>query len=159
MRFLVLAILVALATPFAQAQVVRPAAEFRWTDSTGTTRSSREFLGRPVVLLIANSPRQWAFRSQIGQLQQMYERLANDKLVCVAAFSQQPGVVRSNIPFVTVPDGPRVAFDFGVPEGFAIAIIAPDGNLDLISERVVPSRRVYDVLLNTYTAQRAMRRP
>ncbi len=141
------------------AEVVRPAPEFRWTDASGAVKSSRDFLGRPLVVVIANSPRQWAFRSQVGQLQRMYERLAAQRLVVVAAFSQEPGVIRSNIPFVTVPDGARVASDFGVPSGFAIAVIGKDGNLDLFSDRVVPVERVRDAMQNSFVVQKAMRRP
>lgn len=159
MRSLLLLLLLLLAATPLHAEVVRPAPQFLWTDSSGGRKSSKDFLGRPVVLLIANSPRQWAFRSQVGQLQQMYERLASDKIVCVAAFSQTPGIVRSNIPFVLAADGPRTAFDFQVERGFAIAIISPDGNLDAFSTRVLPVQRIYDILGNTYSVQRAMRRP
>lgn len=141
------------------AEVVRPAPEFRWTDATGAVKSSKQFLGRPLVLVIANSPRQWAFRSQVGQLQRMYERLAAQRLVVVAAFSQQPGVIRSNIPFVTVPDGANVAAAFGVPSGFAIAVIGKDGNLDYFSDRVTPVERIRDVMQNSFVVQKAMRRP
>ncbi|MDX2081358.1 MAG: hypothetical protein SFU53_11295 [Terrimicrobiaceae bacterium] len=141
------------------AEVVRPSPEFRWVDASGATKSSKDFRGRAVIVLIANSPRQWAFRSQVGQLQRMYERIAAERVVCVAAFSREPGVVRSNIPFVTVPDGPRVAFDFNAPDGFTIAIIGRDGNLDFISNRVTPVQRIYDILDNSFVVQRALRRP
>lgn len=143
----------------APAEVVRPSPEFRWVDASGATKSSREFRGRAVIVLIANSPRQWAFRSQVGQLQQMYERIAAEQVVCVAAFSREPGLVRSNIPFVTVPDGPRVAFDFNSPDGFTVAVIGKDGNLDFISDRVTPVQRIYDILDNSFAVQQALRRP
>ena len=149
---------VLLAGPLA-AEVVRPAPEFSWVDSTGATKSSKEFLGRPVVVLIADSPRQWAFRSQVGQLQRMYERLAAEKIVCVAAFSRTPGQIRSNIPFVTVPDGPRVAFAFDAAQGFAIAVIGRDGNLDYFGGKVLPRQRIFDILGNSFTVQQALRRP
>jgi len=145
--------------PSLHAEVVRPAPEFRWIDSTGASKSSKDFLGRPVVVLIARSPRQWAFRSQVGQLQLMYERLAAKQIVCVAAFSGEPGIVRSNIPFVTVADGPRVAMDFDAPDGFAVAVIGRDGNLDYVSDRVTPVQRIADIMNNSFAVQQALRRP
>ena len=158
MKPLLLALLAVLLLPALPADVVRPAPEFTWVDSTGARKSSKALLGRPVILLIANSPRQWAFRSQVGQLQKMYERLAAEKAVCVAAFSQEPGVVRSNIPFVLAADGPRTAYDFQFERGFGIAIIGKDGNLDFSGSRVVPVQRIYDILDNNYAVQKALRR-
>jgi len=159
MKTVFCAILLALLAPVLKADVVRPAPEFFWVDSTGARKSSKALLGRPVILLIADSPRQWAFRSQVGQLQTMYERIAADKAVCVAAFSQAPGVVRSNIPFVLAADGPQTAFNLQIQRGFGIAIIGKDGNLDYIGSRVIPAQRIYDILDNSYVVQRALRRP
>lgn len=154
-----LALLLVFSASALHAEVVRPAPEFFWLDSTGAKKSSKSFLGRPVILLIADSPREWAFRSQVGQLQKMYERLANEKVVCVAAFSKEPGIVRSNIPFVSVVDGPRTAYDLQVERGFAIAVIGKDGNLDYSGTRVVPVQRIYDIMDNSFPVQKAMRRP
>jgi hypothetical protein len=159
MKRLALALLVALAAPILRAEVVRPAPEFFWTDASGARQSSKSLLGRPVVVLVADSPRSWAFRSQVGQLQKMYERIANDKTVCVAAFSREPGVVRSNIPFVIASDGPRVAYDLQSERGFAIAIIGKDGNLDYSGNRVLPAQRVFDILGNSFAVQKSLRRP
>lgn len=159
MKSFCLAIFLAIAAGGLHADVVRPAPEFSWVDSTGARKSSKDLLGHPVVLLMADSPRQWAFRSQIGQLQKMYERLAAEKIVCVAAFSQTPGVVRSNIPFVLAADGPRVSYDLQVEKGFAIAIIGKDGNLDYSGRKVIPVQRIYDILDNSYVVQKALRRP
>ncbi|MFZ4599442.1 MAG: hypothetical protein ACOYNN_12425 [Terrimicrobiaceae bacterium] len=160
MRILTLSVALFAASfvPHLRAEVVRPAPEFRWIDATGASKSSKEFRGRPVVVVIAKSPRQWAFRSQVGQLQLMYERLAAQRIVCVAAFSGQTGVVRSNIPFVTVADGPRVALDFDAPDGFAIAVIGRDGNLDYMSDRVTPVQRIADIMNNSFAVQEALRR-
>ncbi len=154
-----LALLLVFSASVLHADVVRPAPEFFWIDSTGAKQSSKSLLGRPVILLIADSPRAWAFRSQVGQLQKMYERLANEKAVCVAAFSREPGVVRSNIPFVSVADGPRTAYDLQVERGFGIAVIGKDGNLDFSGTRVIPVQRIYDIMDNSYLVQKAMRRP
>jgi hypothetical protein len=111
-----------------------------------------------VVLVIAKSPREWAFRSQVGQLQKIYARFAAEKLLCVAAFSGEQDIIRSNIPFLTVPDGPGTAAAYEVPEGFAIAVIGADGNLDCFSTRVLPAQRIYDIILNSYTNQKQLRR-
>jgi hypothetical protein len=159
MKSFCLVLFLALGAGVLRADVVRPSPEYRWVDSTGAHKSSKDFLGRPVVILVAKSPREWAFRSQIGQLQKMYGRLAAEKIVCVAAFSEAPGVVRSNIPFVIAADGPRTAYDLQAEKGFAIAIIGKDGNLDYSGGKVLPVQRIYDILDNSYTVQKALRRP
>ncbi|HEY5792797.1 MAG TPA: hypothetical protein VIS74_05825, partial [Chthoniobacterales bacterium] len=110
------------------------------------------------VVLIAPSPRAWAFRSQVGQLQQVYERLAAMKAVCIAAFTEENGRIRSNIPFAGVPDGPRVAYDYNVQRGFAIGVIGRDGNLDYIDNRVTSGQRVLDIIQNSFVLQAQLRR-
>jgi hypothetical protein len=156
---LLLALLSALllAAPL-QAEVVRPAPDFSWIDSTGKSKSAKELRGRPLIVIIAESPRQWAFRSQVGQLQKIYQRFAADGLVCVAAFSQEPGVIRSNIPFLTVPDGPTAAATFDTAQGFSISIIGMDGNLDYVSNRVVAAQRIHDIIDNSFAKQKLLRR-
>ena len=154
-----LILLLALAAGTLNADVVRPSPEFSWVDSTGAHRSSKSFLGQPVVVVVADSPKEWAFRSQVGQLQKLYERLAAEKIVCVAAFSQSPGIVRSNIPFVTAADGPRLSYDLQAAKGFAIAVIGKDGNLDYFGRHVLPGQRISDILDNSYAVQKSLRRP
>lgn len=146
-----------LAAPL-QAEVVRPAPDFSWIDSTGKSKPAKELRGRPLIVIIAESPRQWAFRSQVGQLQKIYQRFAADGLVCVAAFSQEPGVIRSNIPFLTVPDGPTAAAAFDTAQGFSISIIGMDGNLDYVSNRVVAAQRIHDIIDNSFAKQKLLRR-
>jgi hypothetical protein len=141
-----------------QAKVVREAPSFTWTDSTGSAMPLKNLRGQPVVLVIANSPSEWAFRSQVGQLQKIYARFAAEKLLCVAAFSGEQDLIRSNIPFLTVPDGPSTAAAYAVPTGFAIAVIGADGNLDCFSTRVLPAQRIYDIIVNSYTNQKQLRR-
>lgn len=141
-----------------QSEVVREAPTFNWTDSTGSAKPLKSLRGQPVVLVIAKSPRQWAFRSQVGQLQKIYERFAAEKVLCVAAFSGEQDLIRSNIPFLTVPDGPGTATAYEVPEGFAIAVIGADGNLDCFSTRVLPAQRIFDIIENSYTKQKQLRR-
>lgn len=140
------------------AEVVRPSPDFSWIDSTGKSKSAKELRGRPLIVIIAESPRQWAFRSQVGQLQKIYQRFAADGLVCIAAFSQEPGVIRSNIPFLTVPDGPTAAAAFDTAQGFSISIIGMDGNLDYVSNRVVAAQRIHDIIDNSFAKQKLLRR-
>ena len=142
----------------ARANVVRPAPDFTWLDWSGKARELKTLRGQAVVVLIAPSPRSWIFRAQVGQLQKAYQRFAAAKLVCFAAFTTEGGVIRSNIPFVTAPDGPRVAFLYDVTKGFALAIIGPDGNLDYISTRVVPAQRILDIMNANFQVQDQFRR-
>lgn len=156
-RLLALLPLLLLAAPL-RAEVVRTAPDFAWIDSSGKSKPAKELRGRPLLVLIAESPRQWAFRSQVGQLQKIYQRFAADGLVCIAAFSREPGVIRSNIPFLTVPDGPTTAAAFDTAQGFSISIIGMDGNLDYVSNRVVPAQRIHDIIDNSFAKQKLLRR-
>lgn len=151
-----LALLVLVST--LSAVVVRPAPNINWIDSTGRQRALSTLKGQPVVVLIAPSPRDRAFRSQLGQLRKMYERYAAHKTVFIAAFTEEGGVIRSNIPFLVAADGPRVGYEYEGGERFRIAFIGRDGNLDYVTERVVPAQRVYDLIGNSYVFQRQMRR-
>lgn len=141
----------------ADARVVRPAPDFTWTDYNGKAMSLASLKGQPVVLIIAPSPTDRTFRAQIGQLQKAYQRFAAAKLVCFAAFTSEGGTVKSNIPFIVAPDGPRVAFLYDVPAGFAIAVIGPDGNLDCLWRKVLPAQRILDIMDNNYEVQRGFR--
>lgn len=153
---LVLLLLAAAILP-AHARVVRPAPDFTWIDYNGKAATLNSLRGQAVVLLIAPSPRSWVFRSQVGQLQKAYQRFAAAKLVCFAAFTGEGGTIRSNIPFVTAADGPRVAFLYEVSRGFAIAIIGPDGNLDRLSTSVLPAQRILDTMNANYAVQAGFR--
>jgi len=154
---LLLAALLLASAPLRANPVVRPAPDVTWVDASGKTQSLEKFRGQPVVLLVAPSPKSWAFRSQVGQLQQLYQRFAASKLVCLAAFTSQPGPVKSNIPFAQVADGPRAGFLYNAGKGFAIGIIGQDGNLDYTGTKVVDSQRIYDIIANSYAVQEAMR--
>jgi hypothetical protein len=159
MRILIALLLATLASTAAlHAEVVRAMPDFSWIDSTGKTKSSKDLRGRPLVILIADSPTEWAFRSQVGQLQKIYQRFAADGLVCIAAFSREPGLIRSNIPFLTVPDGTAAAAAFDTAQGFSISIIGMDGNLDYVSNRVVAAQRIHDIIDNSYAKQKLLRR-
>ncbi|MGH8046813.1 MAG: hypothetical protein ACREKL_06170 [Chthoniobacterales bacterium] len=156
--FSLLALVVTGLAKTTMADVVRPAAEFAWIDFNGKARDLKSLRGQAVVVLIAPSPRSWVFRSQVGQLQKAYQRFAAAKLVCFAAFTEEPGTIRSNIPFVTVADGPRVAFVYDITKGFGLAIIGPDGNLDCLSTKVMPAQRILDTMDANFQVQQGLRR-
>jgi hypothetical protein len=141
------------------AVVVRQAPNVHWIDSSGRQKALSDLKGQPVVVLIAPTPRDRAFRSQLGQLKRMYERYAAHKVVFIAAFTTEGGLIRSNIPFLVAADGPRVGYDYEGSERFTIAFIGRDGNLDYVTNKVIPAQRVYDILGNSYVPQRDIRRP
>ena len=141
------------------AVVVRPAPNVNWIDSSGRQKGLSALKGQPVVLLIAPTPRDRSFRSQVGQLRKMYERYAANRAVFIAAFTAEGGRIKSNIPFVLAADGPRVGYDYEGGERFRIAFIGRDGNLDYITNKVIPAQRVYDIMGNSFVTQRDLRRP
>ncbi len=88
----------------------------------------------------------------------MYQRFAAEKIICVAAFTQEPGLIRSNIPFAVASDGPRAGYDFQAGPKITVAVIGRDGNLDYVGNRVVPAQRIFDIVRNSYDVQQSMRR-
>lgn len=157
--FLLAALTALLTAGTALAAVVRPAPNVTWTDYTGKLKGIGAFKGQPIVILVAPSPRDRAFRAQVGQLQKMYERYAAAQVVFVAAFTAEPGRIKSNIPFALAGDGPRVAFEYQTGDRFGIAIVGRDGNLDYVTDRVLPAQRIFDVINNSFTPQERLRRP
>lgn len=158
-RLSLIAFFCVLALGVSPAVVVRPAPNIQWLDATGKLKGLAAFKGQPVVVIVARSPRDRSFRAQVGQLQKMYERLAANKVVFVAAFTQEQGLIRSNIPFVLAPDGPRVAYDLGTGEKFGVAFIGRDGNLDYVTNKILPVQRIYDVVGASFVTQEMLRRP
>lgn len=158
MRRLLLTIVFAIVPLLAPAEVVRLAPDFTWLTSGGRGASLRSLRGQPVVLVVAQSPRQRIFRAQVGQLQKIYQLLGNERAVTIAAFTQEPGVIRSNIPFVQAANPAAVAAAYGVAGNFAVFIIGKDGNIDVATDRVVPGQRVLDVINNSFVVQRDNRR-
>jgi peroxiredoxin len=142
----------------ATANVVRWAPDFAWLKSGSNRASLKSLRGQPVVLVVAPTPRYGKFRKQVKELQKTYQLLGNDKAVMVAAFTQEPGVIRSNIPFVLAANPGAVAQSYGVAGDFAVFVIGRDGNLDEISDRVLPGQRVLDIINNSFVAQRDNRR-
>ncbi len=127
-----------------------PAPNFTWIDDAGKPRDLKSFQGasgQPTLLVIAPSPRDWTFRAQVGQLQKAYQRFSAQKHHLLAAFTQEDGRIRSNIPFVTVPRRPAHGLSLRSVEGLrARESSAPDGNLDYLSTKVVPAQRILDIM-------------
>lgn len=158
MRPILLALFFVALPVLARAEVVRPAPDFVWMKSGGRGASLSALRGQPVVLIVARSPRQRMFRAQVGQLHKVYRLLGDRKAVIAAAFTEEPGVIRSNIPFVLAANPAAVASSFGTDGNFAVFIIGKDGNVDLATDRVVPGQRILDVINNSFVVQRDNRR-
>ncbi len=143
----------------AYARVVRPAPDFTWPALDGSSRTLASLRGQPVMLLIAPSPRDRRFRAQLRELQSAYQRIAAQGMITMAAFTSEAGRIESDIPVVVANDGPRVAFLYEVPEGFSVAMIGADGNLEYVTNRVIPAQRVLDIMGAGFATQEYLRRP
>jgi len=158
MRAFFLFLIILAAACAARAEVVRPAPDFLLSGPSGAPGSLSKLRGQPVVVVVASSPRTLAFRRQIARLRNEFERLASQKTLFIAAFTQEPGAVPSNIPFLTAADGPSVAAALGITSGFGIAVIGRDGNLDIVTSRILPGQRVLDIVNNSFVSQQRLRR-
>ena len=158
MRRLAFLLLVCAAFSGVSANVARWAPDFAWLKSGGSRTTLKSLRGQPVVLVVAPSPEHRNFRKQAKELAKTYQLLGNDKAVMVAAFTAEPGVIRSNIPFVLAANPGAIAQSYGVAGDFAVFVIGRDGNLDEISDRVLPGQRVLDIINNSFVPQRDNRR-
>jgi hypothetical protein len=141
-----------------EASVVNAAPLFSGGASAGRNIQLSSLRGKPVILVIAPSPRDHAFRGQMSELKGRYERLAAQGLLCFAAFTTEGGRIRSNIPFIEVNDPSAMAAAYDVSKGFAIAVIGRDGNLDCLSTRPLPGQRILDLVMNNASVQDQLRR-
>jgi hypothetical protein len=137
--------------------VVRPAPDFAFS-GVGSKRSLRSLRGQPVVVVIARSPDTGAFKKQAKRLAPIYQEFASRGTVFVAAFSERDGQIPSNIPFVVAANGPALATAYGLSDDFRLAIVGQDGNLDLVTDKVLPAFRVREVIQNSYAVQQAARK-
>jgi len=154
-RFFLLALLLIPVAVFAN--VVRLAPNFTW-EGAGKTTSLRSLHGQPVVLIVAKSARERAFRAQVKKLRELYREFAARQVVFAVALTEGDAEVQSDIPFVIAANGARVAADYGVSDDFNVIIIGKDGNVDLQSSRVCPAARVRDVIINSFAVQAAGRK-
>ena len=151
-----LALLAAL-SPFADAAVVRPAPSFTF-GGAGGKNSLGSLRGQPVVLVIAQSGKTKALRSQMKSLKNVYHDCASRGAIFVAALADGGGTVPSDIPFVLANNGAAVAAAYGMRGDFLIAVIGRDGNLDLITDKPIPGARVFEVIKNNFDVQDKARR-
>ncbi len=154
---LALTLLAAASVAPAASPVIRLAPDFTFA-GPAAKRTLRSLRGQAVVLLIARSPRDSAFRKQLKLLAPVYSEYASRGTLFVAAFSEKDGEVPSNIPFIVATNGPRVAADYGQREKLLVAIIGRDGNLDYSTHQILPAFRIREVIQNNYDVQNASRR-
>lgn len=157
MRLLALALTFVFAVS-APAEVVRKAPDFSWPGAGNKNRSLRSLQGQPVIVVIADSPKNGTFRKQLKWLEDNYTQLAAKGAVFVAAFRTGEGPVRSDIPFIVANNGAGVASAYGVEGEFGLAVIGRDGNLDYVTDRIRSGQRVRDLIINNYANQAATRK-
>lgn len=159
MALLLLAVSMAVLRVHAKdSQVVNAAPSFAGGASAGRNIALSSLRGKPVILIIAPSPRNRAFRSQMSELRGRYERLAAQGFLGFVAFTSEGGRIRSNIPFIEVNDPASTAAAYDVQKGFAIAVIGRDGNLDCLSTKPLPGQRILDLIMNNASVQEGLRR-
>lgn len=157
MKHTLLAFLLALAMPFvAAADVVRPAPDFSW-QGPGKHNTLKSLRGQPVVLIVAKSARDGAFRKQAKRLKDLYQEFAGRNVVFVAAFEEEGGVIPTDVPFVIANDGAKISADYQVSKHFGVIVIGVDGNQDLVTSKIVPASRIKDVIVNSYPVQSSER--
>ena len=139
------------------ASVVRLAPEFAFP-GPGKTQSLKGIRGQAVVLLIAKSPKNRAFKKQVKYLKEIYEQFASKQVVFIAALGDGAGPVKSDIPFVVASNGAAVAGASGGQEDFHLVIIGKDGNIDYQTNKVCPPERVRDVIQNSFVVQEGSRK-
>ena len=158
LRFTSLALaLLAVLVPSVHAGVVRPAPSFTFSNAAGKT-SLGSLRGQAVVLVIAQSGKTKALRSQMKSLKNVYHDCASRGAVFAAALADGSGTVPSDIPFILANSGAAVAAAYGMRGDFLIAVIGRDGNLDLITDKPIPGARVFEVIKNNFDVQEKARR-
>ncbi|PWU07870.1 MAG: hypothetical protein C5B47_05490 [Verrucomicrobia bacterium] len=140
------------------ANVVRPAPNFTWQNIDHSTSTLYSLNGRPVILIVTPNVKDYSFRSQLREIQSAYQALGTARVLAFVAFTQSPGRIPSNVPYIIVSNGVRVASSYGITERFGIAFIGCDGNLDYVSNKVVSGQRALDIIRNSFAVQQALRR-
>jgi hypothetical protein len=138
--------------------VVHLAPDFSIPGIGGKPRTLRSLRGQSVVLLIAKSAKTGALNNQVKYLQELFEQFASKETIFAVALREGEDLIRSNIPIALVNNGPAVADAYGVKKDFGIAIIGRDGNLDYLTDKILPPERVRDVVQNSFPIQSSIRR-
>jgi peroxiredoxin len=150
---LALSLIIGLGISTAPAAVVRLAPDFTIPGIGNKSKSLKGLRGQPVVLIIAKSAKSGDFKKQAKYLQEIYQQFASKQVIFVAAFTDEAGTIKSDIPFTLADNGPAVAGAYGVVDKFNIVIIGKDGNVDYQTKKVLPPERVRDVIQNSYAVQ------
>lgn len=135
------------------AEVVRLAPDFSWQGVGSKHSTLRSLRGQPVVLIIAKSARERAFRKQAARLKELYQEFASRNVVFVAAFEGEGGTIPSDVPFVIADNGAKIAADYQVEGNFGVIVIGVDGNVDMQTAKLVPATRIRDVVINSFAIQ------
>ena len=138
--------------------LVNAAPDFSGGAEAGQKLTLTALRGKPVLLVIAPSPKDRAFLKQMRELRGIYERYSAQGGLAFAALTGGGGRIPSNIPFILVNDPAAVASSYDVTKGFAIAVIGRDGNLDCLSTKPLPGQRIYDLVINNAGMQQQFRR-
>ena len=142
------------------AAVAALAPDFSWDPAGCTIHNLKGLRGVSVFLLMARSPKEKDFVEQVKRMKDLYPEFAARKVVCAAAFLENPDErIPSDIPFVVVSNGPQVIADYGAKGSFDVVVIGPDGNIDMSTTKVVPGTRLRDMVINTYAVQSDERNP
>ena len=142
----------------APSSVVRAAPDFAWIGPGGKTYPSKNFRGQPVVILVAPSPDSGALRKEAQRIEEIYLNFAAKKTIFVAAFTAQSGRVASDVPYAVAANGAAVAVAYGASsKDFSVIVLGPDGNVDMVSNKVEGAQRILDIINNTFQAQAATR--
>ena len=138
----------------ASAEVVRQAPDFTVGPLLNSSASLKSLRGRPIILLMAQSPSISGFRSQVKELALGFDRLATRNVLIFAAF-KEPGadLVQTNMPVIVLPHGVDVCRAYNLQGKSGIALIGPDGNLDYQTEKFLTASRVRQVIGNSYELQ------
>ena len=155
MRSLILALslVIGFGLSTAPAAVVRLGPDFTFPGVGNKAKSLKSLRGQPVVLIVAKSPTNGDFKKQAKYLREIYQQFASKQVVFVAAFTDETGLIKSDIPFAVAENGAAVAGAYGVVDKFNIVIIGKDGNVDYQTKKVLPPERVRDVIQNSYAVQ------
>ncbi|MEO7932114.1 MAG: redoxin domain-containing protein [Chthoniobacterales bacterium] len=140
-------------------EAVRLAPDFSWESFNGTSKALSGLKNQPVILIIAPSPKSKVFKKQLKKMAPLYRQYAGREALFVAAFTSEPGVVESDIPFLYVRDPQAVAASYGLNgEKFELIVIGPDRNMDLITNQLTSGERVRDVIDNSFPRQAVRRK-
>ena len=177
MRQLLLALSLVFTLATAHAEIVRLAPDFTFPGLDNKPQSLKGLRGQPVVLIIAKSPKTRQLKEQTKNLKEIFQQFANKRVLFVAAFTGESGLVKSDIPFVIANNGPAVASAYGLQDSvnqggaasrllkkavatahgawdpFNVVIIGRDGNIDYQTDQVLPSGRIRDIIQNSYAVQ------